>query len=586
LKEASVFLHKLPGQTERSCKLPGPSLFIRDGRPAIASRFFPRIKSALLFTVAAVLLLTQALGGQQPQGAILSGVVHDPAGRAVGDAHVVLLEASSGASRDTTTDATGRFAFNEVATGTFTLTATSGTSRSAAVEVIVTASGEQPPINLVLRGHSTQQSASAPRDASQAMQFADDPDFAIAAVTDWTAAGGHGSDSSLRTSEALTRDAVKMQSDNARPAADALRGAGGKSEESESSLRAAVAKDPKGFEANYELGQFDLQADRYEDAIQPLQAAYRVNPASYDNEYDLAQALKMAGHAVQAREHVRRLLARRPNAQLHRMQGELDEKLDDPLSAVREFQQAASEDPSEDNYFAWGSELLFHRAIWQAKEVFDEGARLYPHSARMLAARGAALFAGAKYDEAALDLCEASDLNPQSAEPYLFMGKIEIAAPDPLPCVVDKLARFEKLQPANSLANYYYAMALWKQQGHAVDPQLTERVKAMLTRAVSLDNECADGYLQLGNLSAGQKQWEQAIGFYLKAIHANSDLSDAHYRLGVAYQRVGENAKAREQFQLHDAIASEQAAAIQRQRKTVKQFLVVLPGPAGKQQAQ
>jgi len=216
--------------------------------------------------------------------------------------------------------------------------------------------------------------------------------------------------------------------------------------------------------------------------------------------------------------------------------------------------------------------------------VFDEGTKLYPQSMRMLAARGAALFAGALYNEAALDLCRASDLNPESAEPYLFMGKIEMEAPDPLPCVVAKLARFQELQPSNPMANYYYAMALWKQQGEASDPRIMERVKAMLSRAVTLDPKCADGYQQLGNLSADKKQWEQAIGFYRKAIQANPGLSEAHYRLGVAYERTGEKAKAKEQFQLHDAIAREQAAEIQRQRKAVKQFLVVLPGQAARQE--
>lgn len=516
--------------------------------------------------------------------ATLRGTVHDGSGRPVGNAKVVLQEKGSRASRATSTDAAGSFAFADVAMGAFTLTASSGTLRSAAVSVAVSAPGEQPRIDLVLGASGAQPSASAPEDASQAMQFADKPDFDIAAVTDWTAAGGHGSDSSLRTSEALTREAVKLKSGSTQPAAG-LPGGAGKTEESESALRAAVEKDPKSYGPNYRLGQFYLQTARYQDAIPPLRTAYQADPASYDNEYDLALALEMAGDASQARYHVRRLLARRQSAGLHRMEGELDEKLGDPLSAVREFQEAASEDPSEDNYFAWGSELLIHRAVWQAKEVFDEGARLYPQSARMLTARGAVLFAGALYDEAALDLCQASDLNPESAEPYLFMGKIEIAAPDPLPCVVAKLARFERLRPANSLANYYYAMALWKQQGQATDPRIMEKVETLLAKAVSLDPKCADGYFQLGNLSAGKNQNEQAIGFYLKAIQANPNLSEAHYRLGVAYERAGQKAKAREQFQLHDAIAREQAAEIQRQREAVKQFLVVLPDQAGKQQA-
>lgn len=580
-------LRELPGQAEMSFKLPGLTSFVggvRSAQCTNASRVLRPIESTLLLGVAAMLLLAPVLRGQEPKGANLNGMVRDSAGRAVGDAHVVLRGEKSLVTLETNTDAAGRFTFSEVSTGAFTVTASSGPLRSAAVTVIVSTRGNQPLLDLMLSGQSAKGSATTQQDVSQAMQFADNPDFSIAAVTDWTAAGGHGSDSSLRTSEALTQEAVKLKSGNPQPAADTMPSGSAELGGSESALRAAVAKDPQGFKANYGLGQFYVRARRYKDAIPPLQAAYRADPANYDNEYDLAQALKMVGDAGQAREHVQRLLARRPGSDLQRMEGELDEKLGDPLSAVREFQQAASADPSEDNFFAWGAELLIHRAIWQAKEVFDEGVRLYPHSARMLTARGATLFAGALYDQAALDLCQASDLNPESAEPYLFMGKIEVEAPNPLPCVVAKLARFAKLQPANALANYYYSMALWKQQGQTSDPQVMEKVTAMLTRAVSLDPKCADANLQLGNLSAGQTWWEQAIGFYLKAIEANPDLSEAHYRLAVAYQRVGEKDKASEQFQLHDAIASEQAAEIQRQREAVKQFVVVLPGPAASRQ--
>ncbi len=539
----------------------------------------------MLFTFAAILLSAPALAGQQPNDATLLGVVHDAAGKPAGGVRVLLEGKSLPASRDTITDAAGRFRFSGVAMGEFTLTASSRSLHSAAIAITVATLGQQPPIDLLVGAAGVRQSASASPNASQTMQFADDPNFSIAAVTDWTAAGGHGSDAILRTSEALTRQVVTLKSGEPQHGTTSLSGGGIGLHESETALRASVANDPKAFQPNFRLGQFLLHAGRDRDAIPLLQTAYQAEPENYDNEYDLAQALEMTGDVAQARDHVRRLLARRPGADLHRMEGELDEKLGDPLSAVREFQQAASEGPSEENYFAWGSELLFHRAIWQAKEVFDEGARLYPNSARMLTARGAALFAGALYDQAAVDLCKASDLDPANPEPYLFIGKIDIAAPDPLPCVVTKLARFEKLRPASSLANYYYAMALWKQQGQSRDAQTLGKVKAMFTRAVTLDPRCADGYLQLGNLSAGQKQWDDAIGLYRKAIEANSELSEAHYRLGVTYERIGEQAKAKVQFQLHDAIAKRQAAEIQRQRLAVKQFLVVSPGQTAKQQA-
>jgi tetratricopeptide (TPR) repeat protein len=537
-----------------------------------------------------MLLWAPALAAQQtqspkPEGATVHGTVHDRSGKLAEDVHVVLQEVSSRASRETTTDAAGGFTFAGVAMGTFTLTANSGPLSSAAVSVIVSAPGEQAVIDLILGASEARQSGSAPGDAGQAMQFADKPDFAIAAVTDSTAGGGHGSDASLRTSEALTREAVKLEPQGAQPAAAGLPAAGSEAKESESTLRAAVEKNPKDFGANRKLGLLYLQAGRSQDAVPPLLAAYQADPAGYDNESDLARALQMSGDAAQARDHVRRLLARRPTAYLYRMAGELDEKLGDPLSAVHEFQQAASEAPSEDNYFAWGSDLLIHRAIWQAKEVFDEGVRLYPQSARMLTARGAALFAGAQYDEAALDLCKASDLNPESVEPYLLIGKIETAAPNPPPCALVDLARFEKLQPTNSFASYYYAMALWKPQGRDTDSLTMEKVNALLIQAVTLDPKCADAYLELGNLSAGQKQWEQAISHYLNAIQADPELNEAHYRLGVAYVHAGDKVKAQEQFQLHAAIAGEQASEIESQRKAVKQFVVILPNQTGKQQA-
>lgn len=485
-----------------------------------------RVIAGRALACAAVVLLLVPVGliGQQSDLAltvetILHGFVRDAAGGTVADARVTLRGGSSSILHEEITDAEGQFTFRGVATGQFTVSARKGSLRSATVAVSLSTPGAQPAIDLVLGGSL---------DANQPMQFADQPDFAIAAVTDWTAAGGHGSDSSLRTSEALTREAVNLKP---------------------GSSGAGVA-DTSGGGAN---------------------------------EDDLARALKFGGSPTEARDHVRQMLASHETADLHRMDGELDEKLGDALAAVQAFQKATQMDPSEENYFAWGSELLVHRAVWQAKEVFDEGTKRYPQSARMLTARGVDLFAGALYDEAALDLCRASDLNPESPEAYLFMGKIEIEAPNPLPCVVEKLARFERLEPANSLANYYYAMALKKQQGHDANPPDMEQVKDLLTRAVTLDPKCAEGFLELGNLSAGQKQWARAIELYLKGIEADPDLSEAHYRLGVAYERAGDQDKAKEQFELHDSIAKRQAAEVQLQREAVKQFLVVLPNQAGTQ---
>jgi len=93
-----------------------------------------------------------------------------------------------------------------------------------------------------------------------------------------------------------------------------------------------------------------------------------------------------------------------------------------------------------------------------------------------------------------------------------------------------------------------------------------------------VDPKCSEAYLQLGVVQSTRHDYAKAIEFYSKAIEANPQLSEAHYRLGVAYDRAGERAKAAQQFQLHDAIEKQQAAAVDNQRREVKQFLVVVDG--------
>ena len=411
-------------------------------------------------------------------------------------------------------------------------------------------------------------------DPGKAMEFADKPDFTIAGVTDWTAVGGHGSDSTLRTSEDLARETQALK-----PPGEVKQ-----AYESESRLRAALAGAPGNFAANHELGAFYLQAGRYRESIPLLQAAYQADPSNPGNEFDLAAALMGAGDFSGARDHARKLLAHQDSADLHRLLGELDEKVSDPLAAVHEDEQAVRLDPSEQNYFVWGSELLLHRAVWQAAEVFRQGTRAYPKSARMLTALGTAQFAGALYEDAAASLCSAADLNPADPQPYLFLGRIEMAAPAPLGCVAPRLARWVQQQPQNSLANYLYAMTILKGLPSASDEPAREarqQAETLLTRAVTIDPRCADAYLQLGILAFSQHQTEKAIGYYTRAIEAQPQLGEAHYRLGVAYDRTGAAEKARQEFQLHDDIEKQQAAIVERQRREVKQFLVVLEGQPG-----
>jgi tetratricopeptide (TPR) repeat protein len=511
----------------------------------------------------------------------IQGSVRDKNGTPVGDASVRLEQKSPAEGTKeilTKTNPLGAFVFPTIEPGTYLISAEKSGLRSQVADLSVSPGSNQAHIDLVLEESSpnTSSNSSSPLSAD-ALVFADKPNFTVAGITDWTAVGGHGSDASLRTSEALARETttLKPESTVAGSTASAITGT---ANETEAKLRAAVAEAPRSFQANHQLGEFCFQAGSYREAIPLLDTAYEINRADHANEFDLALAYKAAGDSSKAREHIQRLLTLEDNADLHRALGDLDEEMGDSLAAVHEYEQAVRLDPSEQNYFAWGSELLLHRAVWPAAEVFRKGSEAHPKSARMLAALGAALFASALYDDAAQRLCEASDLNPADPAPYVFLGKIDIAAPDPLPCVEPKLMRFLEEQPGDARASYYYAMAVWKRRKGAGNSNDLQQVDTLLVKAVTLDPRYYDAYFQLGNICSDQRSFDKAIAYYLKAIEINPQLGEAHYRLGVAYEHTGEPAKAKQEFQLHDEIEKAQAAAVERQRQEVKQFLVVLQG--------
>ena len=123
-------------------------------------------------------------------------------------------------------------------------------------------------------------------------------------------------------------------------------------------------------------------------------------------------------------------------------------------------------------------------------------------------------------------------------------------------------------------------MALLKRQQLSANKAALQQVEALLTKAVSLDAKCSDGYLQLGILAASQHNDEKAIQLYSKAVDVDPKLAEAHYRLAVAYERLGEREKAQQEFQLHDEIQKRQAAAVEQERRDVKQFVIVQGQPA------
>ena len=150
----------------------------------------------------------------------------------------------------------------------------------------------------------------------------------------------------------------------------------------------------------------------------------------------------------------------------------------DPLRAVHEYQRAAEIGSQRVEFLRLGSRAPACITRLSRRSRFRQGQSLFPDSARMLVGLGVAWYARGSYDQAAQRLCEASDLNPADPNPYLFLGKIQSVETAQSEGLVERLKRFARLQPENALANYYYAISLWKQRKEPEDAETAAQVES------------------------------------------------------------------------------------------------------------
>ena len=338
-------------------------------------------------------------------------------------------------------------------------------------------------------------------------------------------------------------------------------------------FKKAAELDPANFDTNHNLGEFYVRSGKVPAAIPFLAQAQKIDPASYDNGYDLSLAYVLTGRLKDARLLVQDLLKKKNSAELHNLLGEIEEKDGKFVEAANEYETAAHMDPSESNLFDWGSELLIHRTLAPAIEVFQHATERYPKSPRLVIGLGMALYSRGNYDEAVKALLQGADLDPSDPSCYLFLSKAYDSSPSQANEVIERFRRFVELQPRNARASYYYAMSLWKGK-RAQDPDANlQQIETLLKTAVTLDPKLPEAHLQLGNLYSDQNKYGEAVPEYEKALQFSPDLADAHYRLGQAYVRTGDKERAQQHLQIYQQLRAEHLAEVDKQRADIRQFV-------------
>jgi tetratricopeptide (TPR) repeat protein len=445
------------------------------------------------------------------------------------------------------TDSAGSFLFSPLHAGSYTLSAEKAGYRKSTIDAVLVMPKMTNDVVVILL--SDTQTSTTTAKAGEKPEFFDEPQFTVAGVTQGANSGGHGSDTVVRTTEALAKATVSLGKETPEKSPATSLAA-----EKEKAFQDTLSRDPDNFDANYQFGKLLAADGNPAEALPYLQRASKLNP---------------------------------DNADVHHSLADVAEKLNQPLEAVREYQRAAELDPSEPHLFDWGAELLAHRALEPAVEVFIKGSHLFSGSSRMLVGLGVAWYARGSYDQAAQFLASASELDPRDPTPYFFLGRIQSVEVKPLDGSVSRFARFAQLEPDNALANFYYAVSLWKQletsgrTGKAEGLSTHEvegRIESLLLKAGRLDLTLGAARLQLGTLYSRREDFARAVSAFDEAIRVtvNDDdtVAEAHYRLAQTYVRMGEKAKARQEFDLHRHLAKKTSDNAARERAAIQQFVI------------
>lgn len=140
----------------------------------------------------AYLIACLCLAAASADAATLEGTVRDAQGHTCATASVH-LETQAGVRLTAHTDGSGAYHFTELLGGSYVLRAESKGQGAAAVRPVTLGDGETKRVDLTVE-----------------YALYDEPHFIVAGVTDPVARGGHGSDTVLRSSEALAKAAAAL----------------------------------------------------------------------------------------------------------------------------------------------------------------------------------------------------------------------------------------------------------------------------------------------------------------------------------------------------------------------------------------
>ena len=336
-------------------------------------------------------------------------------------------------------------------------------------------------------------------------------------------------------------------------------------------FQAAARINPGNASTQQSLGRIFMELHQPGQAADALMAAVKRQPGDADLELDCVTALLAANRVERAQAMLASFANAEGSARAQSLLGETAEKEGKFQEAIGHFVRATELDPSEENAWQLGAEFLRHWTFAEAIREFEAASVQFPASQRIRFGLGAAYYGAARYAEAIPVFANLLDADRDNALDAELLGMACTAPTEKAQPRCDALLTYSRAHPQNARAATDAATMLLHE---APTKEEADEARKLLGQALAADPKLPEAQYQMGVLRQDEGDWAGSVAPLQAAVKLKPELSQAHYRLALAYARTGRRQEGQAEMDLEKRYAQWEQEDEDRRLKQITTFVV------------